>query len=396
MKKATLTWIDKTGQHNQVAIETKRFTIGRSKDNNLTINDPAISLHHALIEAFENTFQLTDCGSLTTFVNGKKIIKSQVLNSGDIILLGNTIKLTFGSNLSPTNITNVKNETVTPNLPENLSSKPLLSSPLIVMALLITVVLGLVGLLLVTLKPQKNTKHNDTNPISTSYPSKEPITNETPNTLPVNNGDDTKPLTEITPSQATDEQIERSAIEVMRRISNDDKPYIFPETALKDIKARIERYKNQTSLANNLATLNQTAGKFAILARQEGIEPALLFYVMLAQSQAGLKSDLASTAKVSLDQLVELRATFGSGLADGSLIIVAAYHMGSGTKKSHPLLATMRKVVKNPQTERNVWFLHERGGLSEDAYNFVLDFLVLGMIAQNPKLYGINTTALSY
>jgi hypothetical protein len=56
----------------------------------------------------------------------------------------------------------------------------------------------------------------------------------------------------------------------------------------------------------------------------------------------------------------------------------------------------MRKVVKNPQTDRNVWYLREKGGLSEDAYNFVLDFLALGIIAQNPKLYAIEATSLSY
>ncbi len=391
MKKATITWTDKTGQH-QATIDTRRFTIGRSRDNNLVLNDAAISPRHALIEAFEDSFQITDCGSLTTIVNGKKITKSQILNSGDIILLGNSVQLTIAFSLKPSSIKN-QTPSILPQETTLSTSKPIVNKPLIVMAALITAILGIVLLLVNIKQPVKSTKHSTSSTTDISYPTKE-LTQETPNTLPTNT---VTPSTQATPSETiTDEQMEKAAVEVMRRISSDDKPYIFPEIALRDIKARLRKYQNQNSLATSLTTLNQLAGKFALLARQEGIEPALLLYVMLAQAEGNLKSDLNNTAKTSLENLVALRATFGSGLADGSLIIVAAYRMGSGTKKSHPLLATMRKVVKNPQTDRNVWYLREKGGLSEDAYNFVLDFLALGIIAQNPKLYAIEATSLSY
>ena len=197
--------------------------------------------------------------------------------------------------------------------------------------------------------------------------------------------------------QAIDKQFEKATVELIRRISSDDKPYVFPEKALQDIKAKVESYQNQPSIANTLLVLNQEAEKLALLARQEGIEPALLFYVVLAESEGGKQShELNAMAKKVLEELVTLRATFGSGLADSSLIIVAAYRMGSGTKKSHPLLAMMRKSVKNPQTERNVWFLREHGELNDDVYNFIINFLALGLIGQNPRAYGINASAFSY
>ncbi len=197
--------------------------------------------------------------------------------------------------------------------------------------------------------------------------------------------------------QVIDQQFEKATIELIRRISSDDKPYVFPEAVLQEIKTKVESYRNQPFLVNTLLALNQEAEKLALLARQEGIEPALLFYIVLAQSEGSKQShELNAMAKKTLEELVTLRATFGSGLADSSLIIVAAYRMGSGTKKSHPLLAIMRRSVKNPQTERNVWFLREHGELNDDVYNFIINFLALGLIGQNPRVYGINAPAFSY
>lgn len=197
--------------------------------------------------------------------------------------------------------------------------------------------------------------------------------------------------------QVIDQQFEKATVDLIRRISSDDKPYVFPEKALQEIKARVESYRTQPFIASTLLALNQESEKLALLARQAGIEPALLFYVVLAESEGSKQSqELNVIAKKTLEELVTLRATFGSGLADSSLIIVAAYRMGSGTKKSHPLLAIMRKSVKNPQTERNVWFLRERGELNDDVYNFIINFLALGLIGQNPRAYGINASAFSY
>ncbi len=198
-------------------------------------------------------------------------------------------------------------------------------------------------------------------------------------------------------SQIIDQQFEKSVIELIRRISSDDKPYVFPEIALQEIKARVENYRNQPSVANVLVSLNQQTEKLALLARQEGVEPALLFYILLAElTNSNQNQESNIIAKKVLVELITLRATFGTTLADSSLIIIAAYRMGSGTKKSHPLLAIMRRIVKNPQTERNIWFLREQGQINDDVYDFLINCLALGLISQNPKAYGINTPAFSY
>jgi hypothetical protein len=97
-----------------------------------------------------------------------------------------------------------------------------------------------------------------------------------------------------------------------------------------------------------------------------------------------------------MPDLLSLRKTLGTESADKSLILVAAYKMGGGTKKSHPLLRTMTRVVKNPLTDRNVWFLRERGSLDDQPYQFVVNFLALGVIAENPRRFGITAPAIAY
>ncbi|HVF90418.1 MAG TPA: hypothetical protein VNH22_10150, partial [Blastocatellia bacterium] len=113
-------------------------------------------------------------------------------------------------------------------------------------------------------------------------------------------------------------------------------------------------------------------------------------------TDGGRKSaEPSATALAIMPELLSLKATFGTEMADKSLILVAAYRMGGGTRKSHPLLATMRRLVNNPLRDRNVWYLHERGGLDADVYNFVLSFIALGIIAQNPSQYGIAASPLA-
>jgi hypothetical protein len=94
--------------------------------------------------------------------------------------------------------------------------------------------------------------------------------------------------------------------------------------------------------------------------------------------------------------LVELRKTLGTESADKSLILVAAYRMGGGTKRSHPLIRIMTRVIKNPLTDRNVWYLREQGALDDEVYTFIVRFLALGAIAESPRRFGVKAQALSF
>jgi hypothetical protein len=191
--------------------------------------------------------------------------------------------------------------------------------------------------------------------------------------------------------------VEKVAIAVMQRISSDDKPYSFSEKALRDIGQKISSYKASTSLPGYLESIQRSSAALGTLAREQGLEPGLLIYTVLAKSDGGrVGGDPLAVGRAIISELLAVRATFGTTDSESSLILIAAYKMGGGGKRSHPLLATIRRLVKHPLTQRNVWYLNEQGGLDAEVYDFVVSFLALAVIAQNPAQFGVAATPLVF
>jgi pSer/pThr/pTyr-binding forkhead associated (FHA) protein len=66
----------------------ERYTVGRLPDNDIRIDNPAVSGHHALVINILNDSFLKDLNSTNgTYVNGK-IIKKHALQHGDVITVG--------------------------------------------------------------------------------------------------------------------------------------------------------------------------------------------------------------------------------------------------------------------------------------------------------------------
>ena len=77
---------------NQVLAEynmtKERYTIGRLPDNDVRIDNPAVSGHHSLIINILNDSFLEDLNSTNgTYVNGK-LIKKHALQHSDVITIG--------------------------------------------------------------------------------------------------------------------------------------------------------------------------------------------------------------------------------------------------------------------------------------------------------------------
>lgn len=69
----------------------RRVRIGRQADNDLVVNDPGISRHHAEVINERGTCTLHDLGSTNgTYVNGS-VITEHALREGDRISLGSTV-----------------------------------------------------------------------------------------------------------------------------------------------------------------------------------------------------------------------------------------------------------------------------------------------------------------
>lgn len=66
----------------------ERYTIGRLPDNDIRIDNPAVSGHHALVINILNDSFLEDLNSTNgTYVNGK-IVKKHAMQHGDVITVG--------------------------------------------------------------------------------------------------------------------------------------------------------------------------------------------------------------------------------------------------------------------------------------------------------------------
>jgi pSer/pThr/pTyr-binding forkhead associated (FHA) protein len=72
----------------EVAVEDREVSIGRSPDNAVVIDNPAVSHYHARVFNEEGRLMLEDFGSLNgTFVNGQRV-KMVGLKPGDSVMIG--------------------------------------------------------------------------------------------------------------------------------------------------------------------------------------------------------------------------------------------------------------------------------------------------------------------
>jgi FHA domain len=81
------------GPNGRTALGPATLTIGRTPDNQLVVNDPKTSSHHAEIRPDGQGYSITDLGSTNgTFVNGQRLTPHvpRQLNTGDAIRIGDT------------------------------------------------------------------------------------------------------------------------------------------------------------------------------------------------------------------------------------------------------------------------------------------------------------------
>lgn len=84
---------------NEVELEHGTLTVGRAADNDLKLDDSAVSSHHAKLVTFFNVTYIEDLNSTNgTLVNGRPV-KKYTLHTGDIVLLGKHQLLFQGSRL---------------------------------------------------------------------------------------------------------------------------------------------------------------------------------------------------------------------------------------------------------------------------------------------------------
>jgi pSer/pThr/pTyr-binding forkhead associated (FHA) protein len=105
----------------EVPVNAKEVSIGRSPDNALVIDNPAVSHYHARVFNEEGRMMLEDFGSLNgTFVNGQRV-KMVMLKPGDSVAIGkHTIVVSEGHELDGFAVGNGAAKPAAPKLNETV------------------------------------------------------------------------------------------------------------------------------------------------------------------------------------------------------------------------------------------------------------------------------------
>jgi hypothetical protein len=194
--------------------------------------------------------------------------------------------------------------------------------------------------------------------------------------------------------------VEKNAHIVMSSISNDSSPFL-PSDVVSQISERTKKYRGSTILRDYLRLMKQHGIlELAEPAKNNDIKPALVVLAALAKmDRDGERGDPVAVAQAMLPTIKKLANIFSTELANDSLLVVATVDQPP-TGNFHPLQLTITRLA-NDQHEsvsriRTVWYLNEHQKINPKAYDLVLRFLAIGVIAQDPRHFGIDAEPLSF
>ena len=202
------------------------------------------------------------------------------------------------------------------------------------------------------------------------------------------------------PTQNTGDldKIERSALAFARRIAVNDRNYFLTRPQIGEINSRLKSFKGSEALRENLKAVRQNSAQFEQLAQSKGLKPQFLAAAALARL-GNQRGNPLQTAQAMLPVLGELKITLGNELADDNLLIIAAFDQGE-RGEFRALRNTVEVLSKQPGVDvgraRTIWYLREKGKLSDAQYEFALRFLAVGAISQNPKDFNVETDAVVF
>lgn len=436
MTELWLNFNDENDAPKRVLVEGEKFAVGRTPDNDLSIPIGNLSRRHIKIERFADIFILSDAGSSNgTTLNDANLEEPTALKDGDKLNLGGGLEI---------NVELVSDEKKADaaagqpdgNLPENGASASAASSagvsassdsssiPLgfFILAPLIGLVLLLFVGIVFFLPGKKDspvvknnsdivyTSNKDDESTTSDFPQnddEEPDDSPTPkptNTLTSDNSQTSEtpePVeTQSTPKPIADsEKIEIASASFLRRIAFNDSKALLTGKQIAAISPKINQFKNSGALAENMKAVKANTAQLEKLASSIDMKPQLLATAVLAKL-GNQRGNVVTTAQTVADVLAKLKVQNSYALADDNLIIIAAYEQGEAGKTLEmrdTVAGLMNKFPKvSPRTVRSIWFLHDNGKLSDSQYEFVLNFLAIGTITQNPKDFNVQSEAIVF
>ena len=79
-----------SGRVEKYPLDKGVVTVGRGSDNDLQLNDPLVSGHHARLERQGNTYRIVDLGSTNGLTYQGQRVSQHVLADGDVLYIGQT------------------------------------------------------------------------------------------------------------------------------------------------------------------------------------------------------------------------------------------------------------------------------------------------------------------
>ena len=432
MTELWLNFTDDAGETKRILVERENFVVGRHSANELSVANEKLSREHIKIERFSDTFVVSDCGSSNgTTLNGASLTDHLALKNKDILNLGGGLEIEIeivSDDVGAATYDN-GNDTDYGDAPENDAETPVSSNassnsaaaggssiPMSffwiapIFGVLVLMVVG--GLFIVfSGKPKKDVAQSDDGFALTKTP-KESSTEETPtpkqqkspSKTPSENP--TNPSTpEPTSSQTTpkvssenDKVKQNSSLFLQHIALNDPKAYL-EDKQIELVNSKIGQFKNSNALAENLKSIKKNASEFATLASSKNLKPQFLAIAALAKIGNSSGNPL-EVAKTMLPVLGELKATLDNNLADDNLLIIAGYDRGAAGKPRalQSIIEALGKTVDNASAReiRTIWFLKNKGKITDAEFEFALRFLAIGTISQNPSSFNVNAEAITF
>ncbi|HEX8196307.1 MAG TPA: FHA domain-containing protein [Pyrinomonadaceae bacterium] len=403
-----LIFADENGETRRVSVGGERFSIGRNAENDLQISNHSLSRRHVEIQRFADVFVLTDANSSNgTIINGETVSQPVALKNGDLLMLGGAVEIEIevvgneAENAQTQGAFRSENQnfsSVQSDEPAQLWKSIFLIAPIAGCAVLLVVgallfVVGGTGKTESNERGQNFPVHN-LREISNENAGEEPEETPTPRQSSNENSivsNSSEPEEKSSPANQSSEvdKTEKYALQFLRRISSDTQA-VLTAKQLELVNAKIKRYKSSTAL-ENLRTARRNSATIKSAAEKENLNPDFLTVAALAKLNE-TRGNAAQTGAAMSEDLGKLSRVLGTELANDCLIVVAAYEEGGSTLAMRDKLQNLTAKTPNvsPAIVRTVWFLKENGKLSDSAFDFVLRFLAIGTIWENPREFGLD------